>query len=239
MKSPLFQYDKAVYDLIHGLYDEVFNGPPDEIMSINAKKHNGKVVLPFIGVYRLPDFNINTDYYNDSRVRRGYHGKTTDSDIEFPNQMVAMYGLDVTLQYQIDVYAHKRDVCDGLTAELMMFLKQNPYVNVQIMDMGEVVKEFNFDLDENVTDNTEIGDFSESGRLYRLTLNASITDALIYKIDRYNRVDKIYVNFHDMSESSKIDIDLDSFDKSHIYKDEDDSSDTDYCDGNIVDYNMD
>lgn len=239
MKSPLFQYDKAVYDLIHGLYDEVFIGSPDEIMSINAKKHNGKVVLPFIGIYRLPDLNINLDIYNDSFIRRGYHGKTTDSNIEFPNQTVAMYGLPVTLQYQIDVYAQKRDVCDGITTELMIFLKQNPYVNVQIMDMGEVCQEFNFDLEESVVDNTEISEFSENGRLYRLTLTSNITDAVIYKIDRYNKVDKIYITFHDM-ESSDSDVDLNSFETSHIYKKDelDSTEDTDYCEGNIIDYDI-
>ena len=101
-------------------------------------KNNGKVVLPFIGVYRLPDFSINSEMTNDSFLRRGYRMATSDdSQIEFKNQKVAMHGLPVTLEYQLDVYAMKRDVCDGLTAELLMFLRENPWINVQIMDMGE------------------------------------------------------------------------------------------------------
>ena len=66
MKSPLFPYDKAVYDLVHSLYDNVYYGSPDEIFSINAKRNNGKVTLPFISVYRLPDFSLNLDLANDS-----------------------------------------------------------------------------------------------------------------------------------------------------------------------------
>ena len=78
MKSPFFQYDKALYDLVHSLYRYCYYGSPDEILEINALKNNGKVVLPFIGVYRLPDFSINSEMTNDSFLRRGYRMATSD-----------------------------------------------------------------------------------------------------------------------------------------------------------------
>lgn len=196
MKSPLFQYDKALYDLIHSLYEYVYYGSTDEIFSINAKKNNGKVVLPFIGIYRLPDFSINTEMANDSFLRRGYHMKSTkDRQIELPKQMVAMHGLPVTLEYQIDVYATKRDVCDGLTAELLMYLRENPWINVQIMDMGKVVVQFNLEVDESVTDNTDIMGFDETNRMYRLSLTVRYPEAVIYRIDEYRRVEEIEIEY--------------------------------------------
>lgn len=199
MKSPLFQYDQAVYNLIHSLYDVVVFASPEECFSRNAKMHKGKVVMPFISIWRLPDFSINTEMANDSFLRRGYPSRTTASNgIEFPNQRVAMHGLPVTLQYQLDVYATKRDVCDGLTAELMMYLKENPWINVQIMDMGEKVVQFNFDLEDSVMDNTDISGFDETNRFYRLTLTANITEAVIYRIDTYEKVQKVYLDYNTM-----------------------------------------
>ena len=199
MKSPLFQYDQAVYNLIHSLYDVVVFASPEECFSRNAKMHKGKVVMPFISIWRLPDFSINTEMANDSFLRRGYPSRTTASNgIEFPNQRVAMHGLPVTLQYQLDVYATKRDVCDGLTAELMMYLKENPWINVQIMDMGEKVVQFNFDLEDSVMDNTDISGFDETNRFYRLTLTANIIEAVIYRIDTYEKVQKVYLDYNTM-----------------------------------------
>ena len=196
MKSPFFQYDKALYDLVHSLYRYCYYGSPDEILEINALKNNGKVVLPFIGVYRLPDFSINSEMTNDSFLRRGYRMATSDdSQIEFKNQKVAMHGLPVTLEYQLDVYAMKRDVCDGLTAELLMFLRENPWINVQIMDMGEVIVQFNLETDESVSDNTDITGFDEGNRLYRLSITARYPEAVIYRIDKLPKVDGIDIDF--------------------------------------------
>lgn len=201
MKSPLFQYDQAVYNLIHSLYDVVIFASPEECFTRNAKMNQGKVVMPFIAVWRLPDFSINTDMANDSFLRRGFPTRTTSSrSIEYPNQKVSAHGLPVTLQYQIDVYATKRDVCDGLTAELMMYLKENPWINVQIMDLGEKVIQFNFDLEESVMDNTDISGFDESNRFYRLTLTANIPEAVIYRVDTFSAIDKVYIEFSTMVE---------------------------------------
>lgn len=206
MRSPLFAYDKAVYDLIHSLYDETLTGSPDEIFNINAKRHHGKVVLPFIGIWRIPDFSLNLDLANDSFLRKGFVSLTKDSKgIEFPNQRVSFHGMPVTLQYQIDIYASKRDVCDGLTAELMMYLRENPYVNVQIPDAGNYVIQFNLDLDESVTDNTDITGFDDSNRFYRLTLTANITDAVIFRLDDMSSIEKIYVDWYVDNDTKKND----------------------------------
>lgn len=208
MKSPLFQYDKAVYDLIHSLYDKVYYGSPDEIFSINAKKNEGKVLLPFISVYRLPDFSINTDMMNDSFLRNGWISHSDKSSgIEFRNQVVTKHGMPVTLEYQIEVYATKRDVCDGLTAELMMYLKAHPYVDVQLMDMGKKMQQFNFDLQESVVDNTDIMGFGESGRMYRLSMTAEITEAVVYWItDIGDKIDSVEIDIKSLGGSISMDI---------------------------------
>ena len=207
MKSPLFQYDKAVYDLIHSLFDRVYYGSPDEIFSINAKRNGGKVLLPFISVYRLPDFSL--DMANDSFLRTGWISNSTKTKgIEFPNQKVALHGLPVTLEYQIEVYATKRDVCDGLIAELLLYLRSHPYVDVQIMDMGDKLLQFNFDLQDSVVDNTDITGFDESGRMYRMTITAEITEAVIFLVtDIGAEIDTVEVEFKDLEGMEPIEVD--------------------------------
>lgn len=202
MRSPLFPYDKAVYDLIRALFPKAYYGSPDEIFSINAKKNKGKVVVPFIGVYRLPDFSINTEMFNDSFLRKGWPAKTPENkDIEFPGQRVQMRGLPVTLEYQLDIYATKRDVCDGVTSELMMYLKAHPYIVIEVPDTGGRLQEFSFDLQESVSDNTDITGFSESNRIYRLTLTADITEAVIYRITNLKKqINEVSLDLYDSSE---------------------------------------
>ena len=198
MKSPLFPYDRAMYDRLHSLYDEVVFAAPEEAMKVNAKLHLGKVVLPFIALWRLPDFSINTDMYNDSFTRAGFNFLKTKNLVnrnDTSDRRVTMYGLPVTLSYQIDIYSTKRDVCDGLTSELLMEFKQRPYLNVQVHDMGETSIQFNLDLDESITDNTDISGFNESNRLYRLTITINLTEAVIYRVDDYKKVEKVYLDF--------------------------------------------
>lgn len=199
MKSPLYQYDKAMYDRIHSLYDEVYYGSQDEIFKVNAKAHRGKVVLPFIGIWRVPDFSINPDYHNDSFLRRGWglQSATNSPGIEYAGKRVNMHGLPVTLQYQIDIYATKRDVCDGLTAELVMEFKEKPWINVQLMDIGEHIQQFNLDLDDSISDNTDISGFDETNRFYRLTLTLEITSAVIYRAGKsFGQIDKFEFNYN-------------------------------------------
>ena len=204
MQSPLFPYDLSVYKLLHNLYDEVCYGSPEEIFSINAKRHRGKVVMPFIGVYRMPDFSVNSEYLNEPMLREGIVSRVTRTPgVEFSGQKVAFHALPVTLQYQIDIYATKRDVCDGLTSELVMYLKEHPYIDVQILDAGKRVIQFNFDLDESVMDNTDISGFDEMGRFYRLTLTATITSALLLRLDEFPKIEKIYIDFEDTVKKSE------------------------------------
>ena len=96
------------------------------------------------------------------------------------------------IKYEV---ATERDVCDGLTSELLMEFKQRPYLNVQVHDMGETSIQFNLDLDESITDNTDISGFNESNRLYRLTITINLTEAVIYRVDDYKKVEKVYLDF--------------------------------------------
>lgn len=195
--SSLLAYDKAVFDKVKVLYDETIFAAPEDHFSVNAKRHKGKVLMPFIGLWRLPDFTVNRELYNDSYVRRGPVRPTIGNrpNLEYPNQRVNMQGIPVSLQYQLDVYAIKRDHCDGLAAELTLEFFQNPWVNVHQPDMGDFIQQFNLDLEDSIVDNTSISEFDETNRFYRLTLTLNMPSAVIYKISDMTTIDRVEIDF--------------------------------------------
>lgn len=194
--SSLLQYDKGVFQKMKALYDEVYFAAPEEAMKVNAKAHKGKVMMPFIAVWRMPDFTVNREMYNDSYVRRGPTRMTKGKDLEYPNRKVQMHGIPVSLQYQVDVYATKRDVCDGLMAEIVLEMYENPWVNVKQSDMGDFIQQFNLDIDDSITDNTSISEFEDTNRFYRLTATLNMQEAVIYRIsntiDEINKVEVVF-----------------------------------------------
>lgn len=194
--SSLLQYDKGVFQKMKALYDEVYFAAPEEVMKVNAKAHKGKVMMPFIAVWRMPDFTVNREMYNDSYVRRGPTRMTKGKDIEYPNKKVQMHGIPVSLQYQVDVYATRRDVCDGLMAEIILEMYENPWVNVKQSDMGDFIQQFNLDIDDSITDNTSISEFEDTNRFYRLTATLNMQEAVIYRIsntiDEINKIEVVF-----------------------------------------------
>lgn len=199
-RNGLFDYDLAMYKRLRMLWDETLFASPEEHFVVNAKRHKGKIVLPFIGVWRLPDFNIDREMLNDPGLRGGYTAaKTRSHDVEFPMQRVAMHSLPVTIQYQIDVYAIKRDVCDGITAELMMEFMERPWLSVEQTDMGGRPCEYHLILDDSVTDNSDISSFDETNRFYRLTLTVTVDPAQLLRIDNFKDIDKVSIDYVDFT----------------------------------------
>lgn len=196
MHNSMFQYDLAMYNRIHAMYPEVIFSSPEECFKVNAKQHGGKVLLPFISIWRMPDITFNAEMFNDSFLRTGMKGwSSNDPKIEFPKKRLKMAGVPVTLQYQIDVYATKRDVCDGIAAELFLEAKLRPFISVQIMDLGEKLIEFNLEVEDTISDETDISSFDETNRFYRLTLTMNIPEAVLFRINNFYKLDKILVDY--------------------------------------------
>lgn len=198
--NPLFPYDSAVYKKLKNLYPEVFYiDTYENALQVNAKAHEGKIVMPFISLYRLGDYSIAMEAYNDVAVRNGYR-RMVQGKAEFENKRIAMHTLPVTLQYQIDVWATRRDVVDGITAELLMEFKEFPHFKAKLQDMGldQQYTEFDFLIDESVVDNSGITEFEDTGRFYRFTLTGTVPMAAIFRVDIFKRVEKQIVEISDI-----------------------------------------
>ncbi len=190
----LLFYDKAVFSKIQGVYPEVIFGSPDEAFKINAGQHDGRVLMPFISVWRLPEFSINRTSYNDTRVRMG---SPVRMGIQADSPVRNARGVPVMLTYQIDVYSNKRAICDGIAAELLLNLLETPYVDVRIEGIPDgMTQQFEMTISDNVSDNSSISEFEDTGRIYRLTIEGILNDAIIYRIDKFDSklVEKVLVD---------------------------------------------
>lgn len=199
----LMYYDIAMTKRVKNLYPETYFAAPEEIFSMNAKNHGGtKIVMPMLGVYRLPDFSINPSYHNEPQTRFGVPLLVGQhKNPEFPNKPVASHMVPVSLQYQIDVYSVKREVCDGLAAELIMEFLEDPWVDVNIKSIGDdYVQKFSIKLEDSVSDNTSLTEFDETGRFYRLTLTLNIEQAYLTRIDKTMVIDTVEVDYNIIDE---------------------------------------
>jgi hypothetical protein len=188
----LIYYDKALYNKICGVYEEVIFSSPEEAFKTNAGQHDGRVLMPFISCWRLPEFSINRTTYNDVRVRKG-SGIRLGEAANSPSRNIK--GVPVTLTYQIDIYSNKRVTCDGIAAELLLLMLESPYIDVVIPEIN-LTQQFELVISDNVNDNTSISEFEDTGRIYRLTIEAILNDAIIYRINKYDSklVEKVLVD---------------------------------------------
>ena len=203
--NPLFPFDKAVYRKLKSLYDEVYAvDAAESFFSMNAKAHSGKIILPAISVYRLADYSIARDMTNDWVIRSGYRN-TVKGDAEFTDKRIGMHILPVTLTYQIDIWATRRDVAEGITAELLLEFCENPHMKVDIQDMGTdaIPVEFDFLVEDNVVDNSSVTEFDDSGRFYRLTLNGTVPYAMICRVDVFKRINKEVITFEEFIQEGR------------------------------------
>jgi hypothetical protein len=175
---------------------------PDEAFKINASQHGGQVLMPFVSVWRMPEFAINRAQYNDVRVRYGESLRLADSNIRKAR------GVPVTLTYQIDVYSNKRITCDGIASELLLNFLESPFVNVRFNFFGVTFEQqFEMVTSDNVSDNTNISDFEDTGRIYRLTIEVLLSEAIIYRVDGFDSklVEKVLVDIKDIDTESIFD----------------------------------
>jgi hypothetical protein len=72
---------------------------------------------------------------------------------------------------------------------------ESPYIDVVIPEIN-LTQQFELVISDNVNDNTSISEFEDTGRIYRLTIEAILNDAIIYRINKYDSklVEKVLVD---------------------------------------------
>lgn len=170
----------------HEADEEIVSKAHDGTVSEKKKKEQ-KVAVPLIAFDRINN-PLNFEFAaNDPMIRRGRH---IIQDFEVEKIDTREKALPVNLQYQVDILSDRRVEVDGIWRELVMYLYLNPNVEVKFFFENKPFKEA-FPIKIMDTDNTtDVQDFSNTGRMYRQTINLEIQQAKLLFIDRVNVVEK-------------------------------------------------
>lgn len=175
---------------LKNLFTNVFNGdvviePPDDAFDYAIKQTEDNLKFPFISIY--PNNTIYLDNKNNAMP-------SYSEGMQFQNPMPiyndedrSFIGLNdrlsknaeflyILIGYQIDIWGTTRLDTEKLVQELLFWLYQNQQIESQYSGVN---LHFNFDIGNEIVDNSDLTQYQSSGKLYRYTCSIQAQVTLI------------------------------------------------------------
>lgn len=172
-------YDKSLFEKLDRVFkDKVVHAPVDEAIKEYYKKLNTvkkEIELPFISFWRVTTNLDIWSRYSESHLRRG---RVLRHDKESGDQ-TRLQTLPVILNYNIDIWARERFVLDQMISELVFYLTEEPNLYIPVTDV-DCPYIFTMRITGN-EDNTDITEFDERQKLYRMTLLVEVPEARLFR----------------------------------------------------------
>lgn len=162
-------YDKALKEKLENVFPNVILAPPDDAFS--RSNEDGKVKLPLISAWRLSN-PINFEEFNHYETFTGRRSR------QLQDNMVLTEGLPITITYQIDIWAQKREYADGIYRELVYYLMTNPNLQLKIPSVDSPV-DFSMKLTD-VDTSTDYASFDSNNIVHRYTLTYEVPYAKLF-----------------------------------------------------------
>lgn len=194
-------YDKAMFEKVKTVYPNTVFSPMTKALEVSAKTESitedgdgstvgvnsyrdQMVAFPLIAIDRVnQSFAMYEQQRNDPAIRRGrfvLHDDEPEREHTFP----------VTLNYQIDVLSNERREVDGIWRELVYYLYTHPTLRVEF-EWNKRTYHEDAVLHLSDTDNTtDVEEFSDRGRIYRITTNIEVPDAKLLFVEPIYLVDE-------------------------------------------------
>ena len=192
----LIYYDKALYDKIHDLFNNVVNADeysaltegsnlPEVPTKENSSDIKSKLTFPLISFWRVSNPpNLDTDG-NYPQILKGHRHDFDKSNYR------AYRTFPVSITYQVSIWSDTRREVDEIYREFcMLFFVDEPYLKINIDNVKFVDEEGEdqvFNLSEEfslqlVDSSTEIdtSSFSDKGRIYRQDIMIEIPNAKMF-----------------------------------------------------------
>lgn len=177
-------YDKGIVKYFEDIYENVVWGDPNTAFKNNAMKHEDKVLLPMLSVYR-PEIMLDPSI-NFAQLKKG-------AALEIDQFSVTRERtLPLILSYQLDVWATGNDQAAALFAEVLFYTMDKPGVPIEISGADNPVIQYLTITD--VVDNTDTTQIASRGRLCRFTILYQIR-AHIVKLEKNDRI-KVVPEFY-------------------------------------------
>jgi hypothetical protein len=184
-------YDETILQKIRRVYSNTIIATDSDIMDKLASANNGTARFPAIVIERLgwrfaqEDFNRQSLFSGQNRLL----DQTTGKVVQFPV-------IPITVQYQFNIIADRRQEVDQLSAELLFFLLQKPNVKFQITSPLTWTSNAAELVIDDVTEDTDFQGFTDRGRMYRTVYDFTLKGANLFQVTTYGTVQKIIVDFH-------------------------------------------
>ena len=194
----IYLYDNAIVDKFKSLFQDsrITVQPPENAIRYVAQLSNDDVTFPLISLNRT-SWSLRSSDISWAQSRTGVANRINED-----NTISVMRAIPIQMEYQLDIYTVDRLTNDEIYRELIFYFIKNPTLEVEIPYTVDGKHVFNFDINPDITDNSDTVEHVNKGVLYRYTSTWVVKDAYLFEgTDEYNRVAKIRIE--DKEETSQ------------------------------------
>ena len=190
----VYDYDNAIVQDLRNITKNdkrfIYIIPPEDYFDLNAMLNKDDIKLPLISLSR-PSWSL-LDRKPQTMIFEGFNiEKNREKDL-----IKNIQAIPISISYQLDVWTNNRKENDMIMRELIWYYTLNPTLDIIIPYKGvNYSHEFNIFFDNDVSDNSDITEHKNLGRLFRQTIGFYTDDAYLWKIKerRYTKIDIITV----------------------------------------------
>lgn len=169
-------YDDAIVNRFRSVFDtnNVYILPVENAIRFTAQLNRDDVKFPMISTTRL-GFSIVGDNVN-------YNAKMTGSFVrrDGENNNIFATSIPIRIEYQMDVFAVEREVCDDIVRELIFFFYTRPTLVAHFPYGLDIKQNFTMLLNDDIVDNSDTVEHINNGVMFRNTLTFYVDDARLY-----------------------------------------------------------
>lgn len=194
----IYLYDKAIVDKFRTIFADsrITVQPPENAIRYVAQLSKDDVTFPLISLNRT-SWSIRSSDISWAQSRTGVANR-----INPDNTISVMRAIPIQMEYQVDIYTIDRMTNDEIYRELIFYFLKNPTLEVDIPYTVDGQHVFNFDINPDITDNSDTVEHVNKGVLYRYTSTWVVKDAYLFEgTDEYNRVARIQLKDKEESQT--------------------------------------
>jgi hypothetical protein len=193
--------DKPLIDVIYAPFDLAF----EYAMKRQQVENLNQIKFPMIICHRSAGFSISDMTHRVLSAKQPVYYIDYYTDADIPVKVSRYFQVvNVNIPYTIEILTKEETQAFELAQEIIFLLLREPFVDVpkylstsSVPTSEKTSFRFAMFMDNDIADNTALETESEAGKLYRLTISATISDAALSRDVRANMVETVKVDIID------------------------------------------
>lgn len=177
-----YLYDEALVNSLKEITGDsrIHIVPPEQSISFVAQFDKDKVDYPLIVVSRAPQIVLNGSLYNQVSALKGQTVRLNSEE----NTVSKVKLIPIRIDWNIDIYAVDRYTCDEIVRELVFYFITYPRFQVNVPYGLDIDQNFDVFLSPEISDNSDLVEFPNTGELFRETISVYTENAHLYSSHR-------------------------------------------------------